>query len=162
MNDYRDYVENDYNVIYHHGVKGQKWGQRRYQNSDGSLTPEGRERYLTLNFRGRLKYKVPKTSSIAKIGGAVAVVSGIDAITNKTISSYSSKGNRMLKNDYGIASTSLNKKLSEVSSSRLKRSKKSAAIALAAVGLTSAAVIANEIRKKKIMKQLSGTKNTEK
>ena len=29
----------------HHGIKGQKWGVRRYQNSDGSLTPEGRERY---------------------------------------------------------------------------------------------------------------------
>lgn len=30
----------------HHGIKGQKWGIRRYQNEDGSLTPEGRERYL--------------------------------------------------------------------------------------------------------------------
>lgn len=29
----------------HHGVKGQKWGIRRYQNRDGSLTPEGRKRY---------------------------------------------------------------------------------------------------------------------
>lgn len=31
--------------IAHHGIKGQKWGQRRYQNSDGSLTAEGRKRY---------------------------------------------------------------------------------------------------------------------
>lgn len=30
----------------HHGIKGQKWGVRRYQNEDGSLTPEGRVRYL--------------------------------------------------------------------------------------------------------------------
>lgn len=29
----------------HHGIKGQKWGIRRYQNEDGTLTPEGRERY---------------------------------------------------------------------------------------------------------------------
>ena len=29
----------------HHGVKGQKWGIRRYQNRDGSLTPEGKARY---------------------------------------------------------------------------------------------------------------------
>lgn len=28
----------------HHGVKGQKWGVRRYQNEDGSLTSEGRQR----------------------------------------------------------------------------------------------------------------------
>lgn len=29
----------------HHGILGQKWGIRRYQFPDGSLTPEGRERY---------------------------------------------------------------------------------------------------------------------
>ena len=29
----------------HSGIKGQKWGVRRYQNEDGSLTPEGRRRY---------------------------------------------------------------------------------------------------------------------
>lgn len=33
-----------YNELYHHGVKGMKWGVRRYQNSDGSLTPKGRKR----------------------------------------------------------------------------------------------------------------------
>lgn len=31
--------------IYHHGIKGQKWGVRRYQNADGSLTSEGQKRY---------------------------------------------------------------------------------------------------------------------
>jgi hypothetical protein len=31
--------------LYHYGVKGQKWGVRRYQNSDGSLTPAGKSRY---------------------------------------------------------------------------------------------------------------------
>lgn len=29
----------------HHGIKGQEWGVRRFQNEDGSLTPAGRERY---------------------------------------------------------------------------------------------------------------------
>lgn len=30
--------------LYHHGVKGMKWGVRRYQNADGTLTPAGKKR----------------------------------------------------------------------------------------------------------------------
>lgn len=33
------------NEIYHFGVKGMKWGIRRYQNTDGSLTAAGKKRY---------------------------------------------------------------------------------------------------------------------
>lgn len=31
--------------LYHSGIKGQRWGIRRFQNEDGSLTPEGELRY---------------------------------------------------------------------------------------------------------------------
>lgn len=33
------------NELYHHGIKGMKWGIRRYQNKDGSLTPQGKKKY---------------------------------------------------------------------------------------------------------------------
>lgn len=32
------------NELYHHGIKGQKWGVRRYQNEDGTLTSAGKKR----------------------------------------------------------------------------------------------------------------------
>lgn len=31
--------------LQHHGIKGMKWGVRRYQNADGSLTKDGKKRY---------------------------------------------------------------------------------------------------------------------
>ena len=39
------YTDNKGNYLMHHGVPGQKWGTRRYQNADGSLTAEGRLHY---------------------------------------------------------------------------------------------------------------------
>ena len=49
-------LENEHELaLYHHGIKGQRWGMRRYQNPDGSLTPEGRKRYMN-DSRWRNKY----------------------------------------------------------------------------------------------------------
>lgn len=51
MNDYRAYVEAYQDALYHHGIKGQKWGVRRYQNPDGTLTAAGKARYYDSNGR---------------------------------------------------------------------------------------------------------------
>ena len=40
-----NYVFDTDDVLCHYGIPNQKWGHRRFQNEDGSLTPEGRERY---------------------------------------------------------------------------------------------------------------------
>lgn len=47
--EYSDYLA-------HHGVKGQKWGVRRYQNEDGTLTAEGQNRYDTFTPRQKKQY----------------------------------------------------------------------------------------------------------
>lgn len=68
MNDYKELHE-----LYHHGIKGQEWGVRRFQNPDGSLTPEGRRRYsqnfyneLKTATKGRLSGKDEEVAEIAR------------------------------------------------------------------------------------------------
>ena len=65
------------NYIKHHGVKGMKWGVRRFQNADGSLTPKGKQRYGDKdNFEKQYREDVKKSmnnakSNISKARGAV-------------------------------------------------------------------------------------------
>ena len=40
-----DKMEHSDDFLMHHGIKGQKWGVRRFQNPDGTLTPLGKQRY---------------------------------------------------------------------------------------------------------------------
>ena len=52
-------IYNDY--LMHHGIKGQKWGVRRYQNPDGTLTDRGKKRYYSSESIGNGLYLLEKT-----------------------------------------------------------------------------------------------------
>lgn len=51
--------------LQHYGIKGQKWGIRRYQNPDGTRTPEGKKRYSKSGSSG-VKVSLRKGSKISK------------------------------------------------------------------------------------------------
>ena len=66
--------------VYHSGIKGQKWGIRRYQNPDGSLTDEGRKRYARNGvFSENEKSKLKKGAAIGAGIGAVGAAASIGA-----------------------------------------------------------------------------------
>lgn len=56
------------NYLEHHGIKGQRWGVRRFQNEDGTRTSEGQKRYNqnTSSFGAKIKKAVNKTGEFAK------------------------------------------------------------------------------------------------
>lgn len=47
------------NYLCHYGILGQKWGIRRFQNEDGSYTPEGKDRYGKMSGLFRKKNELP-------------------------------------------------------------------------------------------------------
>lgn len=94
----------------HHGIKGMKWGVRRYQNPDGSRTSEGKKRYNTISSVKTTKAKDKYVKQAQKqidnkkklINFAKSRISsgvGVDGkpLTSAEIKSYKKKSTLILK-----------------------------------------------------------------
>lgn len=56
----------DQNELYHYGIKGMRWGVRRFQNKDGSYTAKGKKRYAGKGEQEHDDYKKAHSSKSVK------------------------------------------------------------------------------------------------
>lgn len=70
------------NTLYHHGVKGQRWGIRRYQNPDGTWTNAGKKRY------GDSEGPEQRSSRSTKKKVAIGVATGAAIVAGTVLTAY--------------------------------------------------------------------------
>lgn len=85
----------NYNEMYHHGVKGQRWGIRRYQNKDGTMTAYGKKRYAKemAKLEAEKKMLKNKQKTAAQMAKLDKKKQEVDALKKKTESDKDSKTN---------------------------------------------------------------------
>lgn len=100
----------DNNELYHFGTKGMKWGVRRYQNKDGSLTNAGKKRYdkemaklkdeaKTLRNKQRVKAKLDKLEEQRRKVDTLRGKSASDSDTQKSNSAPKKRTIKDLSDD---------------------------------------------------------------
>lgn len=81
------YVLSSGDDLYHWGIKGMRWGVRRYQNKDGSLTAAGQKR------RDKLQAKLDKIEGTEKMKNSGKTTKKIGDMTDEELSEYITRKN---------------------------------------------------------------------
>ena len=165
--------------LYHYGIKGQKWGVRRYQNKDGSLTPAGKKRRSSSDevrnmSTDELRQKVRRlnneqryidltkssSSSISKTADGIERASRIGGDVNKIYKSMNGENNPYSKvANQGIDAMSRTARLTKKIDSNV-RSKKDTAKALKKLETMSDADLAKEVDRLDLEQQYSRLSNS--
>ena len=125
------------NELYHHGIKGQKWGVRRYQNKQGGYLPGAEGRYYT---------PVGRKRSANTVGG-----SGNSSRPNKVNRSVKKSTSKDTKSNYD----------ERLKAERREKLKKYAKIGAAAVGVGLVAYGAYKLKSAKVQNSLQYKRNVD-
>ena len=165
--------------LYHYGIKGQKWGIRRYQNKDGSLTAAGKKRRSSSDevrnmSTDELRQKVRRlnneqryidltkssSSSISKTADGIERASRIGGDANKIYKSMNGENNPYSKvANQGIDAMSRTARLTKKIDSNV-RSKNDTAKALKKLEAMSDADLAKEVDRLDLEQQYSRLSNS--
>ena len=121
----------DNTFLCHHGVKGQKWGVRRYRNEDGSYTDKGRKRYS--NQEARRYYKINRLQRKQERSKSFKEYQNLDRRIRKVQTRYDRRAS-------GLSESDINAGRRRIASSRVMR-KKVGAITSAAATAAGIAVL---------------------
>ena len=142
--------------IYHHGIPGQRWGVRRYQNEDGSLTAAGRRRFNKVASKEKESERVKKDTLYTLSKDLKRTDKRYERASAKYEKTNNEKYQIKAKN-YISRSKDLKKKISNIESDKWKAGEdyctinKSMKIPYAYVGLTGPKVKIAHIPKHKIL-----------
>ena len=119
--------------LYHYGIKGQKWGVRRYQNPDGTLTDTGIKRYATKGY-SKDAYDANKSS----VGKAYDKITGANKYTGKMQYDMSSKEQNKARAEKYLADEKIAKKKAK---KKINIGKKKVVTTLSKIGKVASTVV---------------------
>lgn len=113
------------NELYHFGIKGQKWGVRRFQNPDGSLTAAGKERYGSLSTKEAkkaIKKDIKRTMKESfETGKNATIYRYASDYAEQRASKYEKKLHNALENDPDMIKASTDKKILKSQAANLSK-----------------------------------------